>query len=56
MTIIMVGDLRSGFRFIGPFANEEEAIKFAGRTHMGSEWWTAELCPPEDYANEVVAI
>lgn len=45
--ILVIGNLADGFRFIGPFADFDEASEYSNRFGNGSQDWIATLESPE---------
>jgi hypothetical protein len=47
MYVLMLGNLSSGFRFIGPFHTETEAKKYGKATFGDEQWmWVEPLLTP----------
>ena len=43
--IVIYGDPVDGFNFVGPFADRDEAVRYA-EFDAGTDWWIAELVQP----------
>lgn len=46
--IIVGGNLKDGFWFVGPFESSAEALEYAERNFRQTSWWICTMTGPEE--------